>query len=106
MPTLEHLAANDDARNRELDRFERDEPPPYVSSTESEEFEVRPYTPPPDTLPEELQARFDRPFDEREQRSIAHHGAWAWTPSDRYDTEARLEDHLLKGNPRLFGAQH
>ena len=108
MPILEHLAANEDARNRALDRLERDEPPPYVSSTESEEFEDRPRKPLPDTLPEELQESLDRPFDERKQHWIAHEVASSLDPYDRYHTEAELEHHLLHdySNHKLFGLQH
>ena len=108
MPALEYLAANDDARNRALNRFERDEPPPYISSTESEEFDDRLWAPPPDTLPEDLQTTIEQPLNQEEQRRIAHNLGWEMSASSRYREEARLENFRLLGykHKLLFRGDH
>lgn len=62
IPVLEALEANDNLHNRSLRRFERDDPPPYASSTESEEFNDGSLAPPPrGELPEELKAIMEQP---------------------------------------------
>ena len=108
IPALEYLAANNDARNSMLSRFERDEPPPYVSSTESEEFDDGLLTPQPDTLPEELQTIVDQPLDQREKAKIAHNlGSWV-DGASRYRAEARLEEFRLTRymNHNLFRGEY
>lgn len=40
LPALGRFAVNPNLRDRTLNRFDRDEPPPYTSSTESDEEEA------------------------------------------------------------------
>jgi hypothetical protein len=62
LPHLEALAANDSLRNRSLRRFERDDPPPYVESTESEELDDAPLPPLDGKLPQDLLAVMEPPL--------------------------------------------
>jgi len=95
LPALERLAGNSSLRDRALSRFERDEPPPYVSSTEDEdedEDEVVPHV-------DELNRLLDEPLNDRE----LDEAAWflegqsrAYHPGARYDAEAELERHRVE----------
>ncbi|KAF2240530.1 hypothetical protein BU26DRAFT_207337 [Trematosphaeria pertusa] len=89
VPLLEAIAANDHLRNRSLRRFERDDPPPYAESTESEEFDDAPPPPLRGELPEELQAIMDRPIctDELKRYGLES----TLQPGDFYYSEAMLE---------------
>ncbi|KAJ2898969.1 uncharacterized protein MKZ38_003538 [Zalerion maritima] len=106
VPVLEAMAANDNLRS--LRRFERDDPPPYVSSTESEELDDADLIPPPQgrPMPEELKAIMERPIDEKEIDSIPSFLHSVVRPDDFYHTEAMSEKHRLDGRrgprPKMF----
>ena len=72
VPILEAIAANDNLRR--LHRFERDDPPPYVSSTESEELDdadlLLPLRGRP--IPENLKAIIKSPLNDNELDNITH----------------------------------
>lgn len=100
IPALEALAANDNVQDRLLQRFERDEPPPYTSSTESKEFDDTLLALPQSRgeLPEELKIIMKQPITEEELkaivfafdlRSILH-------PSDFYHAETQLEEYRIE----------
>jgi hypothetical protein len=106
IPTLEAIAANDNLRS--LRRFERDDPPPYVSSTESEELDDDVLNPPlrGRPMPEELKAIIERPIDDDELRRISHVLHSIVGPDDFYYTEAKREHYRLdcrRGpRPKMF----
>ena len=91
IPVLDALVAND---NRSFRRFERDDPPSYASSTESEEFNddflAPPPRPPCGELPEELKAVMEQPIDGDEMKHIAFDMGSIQTPSV-YITQKRRE---------------
>ncbi|KAM4065198.1 hypothetical protein HRG_004465 [Hirsutella rhossiliensis] len=107
-PAIEALAANDHARDRSLRRFERDDPPAYVSSTDTEELDdAFPMPPPGGPLPQDVKDIMDPPITDDELQSIAFNLQEILRPAKFYYTEckfegARLEcyDHL---NPMLTG---
>ena len=72
IPALEAIAINDNLRS--LRRFERDDPPPYVSSTEPEELDDADLFPPPQgrPMPGELKAIMERPIDDEEVHRISY----------------------------------
>ena len=104
-PLLDALAANDNLRDRSLTRFERDDPPPYAESTESEELEDGPLPPlrrelleelddaplPPlyRKLPEELQSIMDQPICSSELEGYGLEKTLQ--PGNVYHKEARLD---------------
>ena len=73
VPVLEAIAANDNLRL--LRRFERDEPPPCVSSTESEELDDIDLIPRPlgQPMPDELKAIMDAPLDDFELKTASYY---------------------------------
>ncbi|PNY23162.1 Uncharacterized protein TCAP_06898 [Tolypocladium capitatum] len=103
MPAIEALAANEHLRNRAVSRFDRDGPPPYASSTESEELGDDLFAPQPGDhhpLPEELRAIIEQPIDDDERSSIAFFWKSITEPSKLYYTEAKREEARL--NHRQF----
>ncbi|CZR50564.1 uncharacterized protein PAC_00438 [Phialocephala subalpina] len=94
VPVLEALAANDNLRNRSLRRFERDDPPPYASSTESEEFNDDFVAPPlpRGELPEELKTIMEQPITDDEMKHIAYEMRSILDPVDFYHIEAKREE--------------
>ena len=93
---LEAIAENEFLRKHTLRRFERDEPPPYVSSTESsdiDEDDRKPLQEGPAL--EELRAVMDRPIDDEEVRDIALALESLATPGDFYHSEVWREEHRL-----------
>ncbi len=123
-PTIEALAANDRLRDHSLRRFERDDPPPYTSSTESEDFDHDAFfaqqqpqqqqqglghvvddvqdAPPelPEELPEELQAIMEPPITEQEAKNIATDLARLLRPRHVYWVHSRAEEHRVHQWPR------
>lgn len=93
LPALERPAGR--PRDSALARFERDEPPPYVSSTEDEdedEYAARLAPASVDgTVLDELHRHLDEPLDD-DQR---HRAGWqlkrTYCPGTRYDEELKLE---------------
>ncbi|KAI1289079.1 hypothetical protein F5Y03DRAFT_378428 [Xylaria venustula] len=100
IPMLEAIAANDNLRS--LRRFERDDPPPYTSSTESEEPEDADLIPQPrgGPMPEELKATIERPFDDVELDDIAFSLESIVYPDHFYYTEAKREHYRLDNRRR------
>ncbi|KAF2241451.1 hypothetical protein BU26DRAFT_525276 [Trematosphaeria pertusa] len=100
VPALEAMAANDNLRS--LLRFERDDPPPYVSSTESEELDDADLNPPPRgrPMPEELKAVMERPIDDDELDRISSILRSIVYPDDFYYTEAMREYYRLNHRSR------
>lgn len=107
VPALEAIAANDNLRS--LSRFERDDPPPYVSSTESGELDDADLIPLPrrGPMPEELKALMDQPLSEFELNSIATTLDQISLPDEFYYTEAhrelaRFDRHALGPQRHMF----
>lgn len=101
VPALERLAAYPNHLDRSRNnRFENDEPPPYVSSSESEEDEAL-YHPvlarSHQAVMEEYKELINEPlnddeFDRIEQRL---HSFGLYTPGTRFNNEARRENEIL-----------
>ncbi|KAK4113274.1 hypothetical protein N656DRAFT_778811 [Canariomyces notabilis] len=96
-PALERLAANPDMHDRALRRFDRDEPPPYESSTEDEEENAM-FHPAlglnANTVLDDFKDLMDAPLSDDEQREVAYRlyrNAQAYDPGERYRTEQRIE---------------
>jgi hypothetical protein len=100
VPALEAIAVNDNLRS--LHRFERDDPPPYVSSTESEELDDADLIPPPRgrSMPEELIAIMERPIDNDELDSISAFMRSIVRPDYFYYTEAKREHYRVDNHVR------
>lgn len=97
MPLLEAIASNDHLRH--LRRFERDDPPPYVSSTESSDHEADFMVPPLcQQIPEELQAVMERPINDFEAKLIASSLEQRLRPYDFYYSEAKFEESRFEEN--------
>ncbi|KAK4132422.1 hypothetical protein BT67DRAFT_89442 [Trichocladium antarcticum] len=104
LPALENLAADGQRLERSRGRrFERDEPPPYVSSSESEdEAQVARYHPAlarsSEAVLQENKYILDKPLTEREFNntltSLSHGDLYS--PGKRYREEARHELDLLR----------
>jgi len=91
LPALQRLAGNSSLRDRALSRFDRDEPPPYVSSTEDEDENDDEIVP---QLDEHINRLLDEPLNDRE----FDEAAWSlelnlrpYHPGTRYNAEAELE---------------
>ena len=100
MPLLEAMATNDNLRS--LRRFERDDPPPYVSSTESERFDESDPTPSSrgGPMPEELKAIIERPIDDDEISAISCSFHDIIRPYHFYHSEAHRENDRLDPSRR------
>ncbi|EFY85259.1 hypothetical protein MAC_08719 [Metarhizium acridum CQMa 102] len=97
MPVLQAIASNEHLRH--LRRFERDDPPPYVSSTESSDHEADFMVPPRcRQIPEELQAVMERPIDDYEAKLIASSLRQHLRPYDFYYAEAKFEESRFEEN--------
>lgn len=101
VPLLEAIAANDNLRS--LRRFEREDPPPYESSTESEDFDV----PEPGPMPQDFEALMDRPISEEELQRMSLRMSKIIYPREVYRNEAhsesnRLEHHIRGPRPIVF----
>ncbi|PFH56347.1 hypothetical protein XA68_16699 [Ophiocordyceps unilateralis] len=95
-PVIEALAANENARSRSLRRFERDDPPSYTSSTESEELDVASLMQPRGRpLSEESRAIIERPLSDNEIKETACNMQTILTPCHLYYTECKLEEDRL-----------
>ncbi|EFY89134.1 hypothetical protein MAC_04721 [Metarhizium acridum CQMa 102] len=99
IPVLEAIAANDHLRS--LRRFERDDPPPYVSSTESSEHEDVDLIPRPrgGPMPEELKAIMEQPLTQDERDEISGFMLKLTRPDDFYYAEAHRERSRLDRFP-------
>ncbi|MCJ1472064.1 hypothetical protein MMC13_000709 [Lambiella insularis] len=93
VPAIERLAANDIIRDQSLRRFERDDPPPYVSSTESSEFDDDFPIPQSDgRLPDELTAVMDSPLTDHEISSLANTMRLETDPAESYRREVKYQE--------------
>jgi hypothetical protein len=101
IPTPVALAENEKHRNRSLGRrFERDNPPPYASSTESEsEFDSFFAPPRPRDMSEELKSIMEKEISDDELNSIAYDMRTWSDPVSFYLTEAKLEEDRLNRYP-------
>ncbi|KAI5859903.1 hypothetical protein GGS23DRAFT_607144 [Durotheca rogersii] len=101
VPRILRLAADEDRRMNSLRRFDRDGPPPYVSSTESF-FSESGFFPPPlgRTMPEELVAIMEPPLDDKELNVAAEYLCSALRPDNRYYSDAKSEDRRLRAHHR------
>ncbi|KAM4066405.1 hypothetical protein HRG_000512 [Hirsutella rhossiliensis] len=90
IPAIEALAANEDLHRRSLRRFERDDPPPYASSTDSSE---------PDDTPllssDEIDAILDPPITDQERDWMAQFMADILHPGKVYYKECQIEAKRL-----------
>ncbi|OAA63345.1 hypothetical protein SPI_03508 [Niveomyces insectorum RCEF 264] len=103
IPTLEALAANEDVRNHLLRRFDRSDPPPYVSSTESSLHEMSP--PRESRLPEDVLEIMERPItDEERNLMVFSYGLGSdLAPNYMYLREAKREiRRLIHAGRRMF----
>ena len=114
-PMIAALAANDRLRDHSLRRFERDDPPPYTSSTESEGFDhddffaqqQQQHQPrgvagvqgnlqdEPRELPEELQAIMECPITDQEAETLARSLARLLRPRNVYWAQSMHEERRL-----------
>lgn len=106
VPHLEAIAANNNLRS--LRRFERDDPPPYESSTDSE-YDYVDLHPPPrgGPIPEELIAIMEAPLSDDEIGWISTGIAGIVDPDYFYYREAkyeeyRFEQHVHDPPPEIF----
>ena len=102
LPALERLAQNTSLRDCAVERFDRDEPPPYVSSTEDkaeDEFYLT-HGPIDDALLEELKILADQPLDDAERDRAAtflqHDHPPAYSAGWRYYEEVKIERERVK----------
>ncbi|CAK7200164.1 hypothetical protein SEUCBS139899_002855 [Sporothrix eucalyptigena] len=93
LPALQHFADHPNYRERVLGRFERDDPPPYESSTESEE--AAPLVATLGELPPDLQELFDRPLKDSERGTVAYSLYRFYYPLHRYREEEAPQRHAI-----------
>lgn len=116
LPALERLATNSQLRDRALSRFNNDDPPPYVSSSETENDEnalrFHPAMPCPGsaTVLEKYKAVLDLPLNEEEEDQMIARNLSLYSPGRRYRLEAKAEWNRISdlvstyyfSNPNLF----
>lgn len=117
VPALEALAANNGLRDLSLRRFEADEPPPYESSTEPEDFgrhDLLDLDLPPnphedeagnddgeeshsnqDGVPDDVLQTLERPLDDAEMESIATAAHHLLSPAEVFYGDALREDERM-----------
>ncbi|KAF4506518.1 hypothetical protein G6O67_006596 [Ophiocordyceps sinensis] len=85
LPAVEAIAANESLRS--LRRFDRDDPPPYASSTDSERLD--------ESLPrlsqEDIEALLDPPCTDEERYWVANTMQSSLSPGELYYEECRFE---------------
>lgn len=96
LPRLEHLAHNPSLLDRDVTRFDRDEPPPYTSSTEVDEERELSWLSrgPIESLSDEAMRIIDPPLDDKERVGAAANLAYSkgiHRPGPRYEKEVELE---------------
>ncbi len=102
LPALERLAGNSFLRDRALERrFDRDEPPPYVSSTEDDYEDMADLVPGPvdSAALDELASLLDKPLDDDQRARAVDHArrqARIYSPGARYDQEVKLERERIE----------
>ncbi|KAI1123478.1 hypothetical protein F5Y10DRAFT_51621 [Nemania abortiva] len=101
LPTLEQLAANPNHLNSSLNnRFERDDPPPYVSSSESEGEEALHHpvlARSREAVLEAFEDLLSKPLNDNETQSLVEtlDSVGVYSPGDRYRLEAEREHDRL-----------
>ncbi|KAK7961212.1 hypothetical protein PG988_012426 [Apiospora saccharicola] len=111
VPALEALAANNGLRDLSLQRFEADEPPPYESSTEPEDFGHHDLLDPPAPapapivqessipnpggVPEDVLQTLERPLSDAEMDSIATAAHHLLSPAEVFYGDALREDERM-----------
>ncbi|KAK6822987.1 hypothetical protein PG987_014532 [Apiospora arundinis] len=89
VPALEALAADNGLRDLSLKRFDADEPPPYESSTDPEDYDH-------DNEPESLLGKvleiLDRPLNDSEIEKIATGAHHLLSPAEAFYGDALRED--------------
>lgn len=111
LPALERVAANPNVRDRTLRRFDRDEPPPYESSTESESEDPfhRAWALGSGSVLQKFESLMDAPLDENEQLAVAqglHEYRRAYEAGERFRAESRVEEKLLDSFCRNQGCNN
>ncbi|KAL2155546.1 hypothetical protein VTH82DRAFT_288 [Thermothelomyces myriococcoides] len=101
LPELSRLAADDRLRELAVKRFDRDEPPPYVSSTEDDEFyeSELPLGFNGNSVLEEFADVLKPPLSDKERDMVATklwYFAKVYEPGHRYRQEARLEEERVR----------
>ncbi|KJZ74045.1 hypothetical protein HIM_06494 [Hirsutella minnesotensis 3608] len=98
MPIIDALSANQKLRDRALSRFERDDPPPYASSTESEDPSPDYHEEPKDDepLPDDVRAVIDLPLTDKELSGIAFELRGIGSPIQVYYNECQAEVSRLQ----------
>ncbi|KAK4214524.1 hypothetical protein QBC37DRAFT_440091 [Rhypophila decipiens] len=101
LPTLEQLATNPNRLDNSLNhRFERDDPPPYASSSESESEEALHHpvlARAQEVVLEQFRDLLCKPLNDNEIRSLVStlDGIGIYTPGGRYIVEVKQEHDLL-----------
>ncbi|KAI0425075.1 hypothetical protein F5Y09DRAFT_352764 [Xylaria sp. FL1042] len=98
LPTLEQLAANPNHLNSSLNnRFERDDPPPYVSSSESESEEALHHPVLARPVLEEFKDLLGKPLNDNETQSVVEtlESIGVYSPGVRYCNEVEREHDRL-----------
>lgn len=88
LPALERLAEHSALRERAVARFDRDEPPPYLSSTDEED------DPGEDLSPETVDRLLDEPLNDQERKrmgDIVGRHAEFYKAGNQFMTEVRRE---------------
>ncbi|KAF2457521.1 hypothetical protein BDY21DRAFT_371707 [Lineolata rhizophorae] len=99
LPVLAQFADNSSLRGRALRRFDRDEPPPYVSSTDDDEEYVPSLGFGGDALLDQFKDLMNSPLDGDERTSVVHalHSSGkVYDPGERYRKEARMEEERVR----------
>ena len=100
VPALEAIAANDNLHS--LHRFKHNDPPPYASSTKSEELDNVDLIPPTRSgpIPKELKALIGYPLSKDELETISDFIYKLPHPDNFYYTEAQRKDYRLNTDRR------
>lgn len=94
LPRLQVLAENEKLLEHERRRFDRDEPPPYESSTDYDGVDCHQPAPPKRPLPPEFLPIMDPPLTVDERNYLVSHAEWQ-RPGERYKREWELESDRL-----------
>ncbi|KAK7991145.1 hypothetical protein PG990_015425 [Apiospora arundinis] len=89
VPALEALAADNGLRDLSLKRFDADEPPPYESSTDPEDYD---HDNEPEGLLDKVLEILDRPLNDSEIEKIATGAHHLLSPAEAFYGDALRED--------------
>ena len=98
LPALERLTESSSLSDNALRRFDRDDPPPYASSTQddNENMAHLALNPVDNTIQDKLNRLLDKPLD-NDQRSWAARGVVdEYKPGVRYENELKLEKDRIR----------